>query len=502
MNAQRKTVYALRQQLLARPLRAGGRRRDGKPTGRDRADRRSTRDRRTTVAPASRSSLGMFGEPPLQPARRERQARAARRAKELEKVDKLVELETLQHEVYQLWGVKLDLEGAQEAHAASTVYDELVELVPRGPHASSASALLDLIDRIIGAMVEESCPQNKPPEDWDWEGIRAGLQGALRASSSSTSSTSSATPSIAGARALRARRGALPREREKEIGVELVLRVFRHFYLEEIDKAWVEHLTNMEHLRDGIGLRGYGQRDPKHEYKKEGYNLFVNMMAKVSSTVLVKLFEVAARSARKRSPRSRPKPSAATTPSSRPPSRATRATRPTTPCGARRSSRDGATPRRPRRARPRARRPRRSAATTRARAARARSSRSATARCSKRTSRPEEPQPRSVIHRGAMIEVEDLTKDYGTVVAVRDVSFRSARAKSSASSARTAPARAPRCASSRASWARPRAGARSTATTSPRSSLAARQRLGYMPEAAPLYPEMRVREYLRLPRAR
>jgi preprotein translocase subunit SecA len=48
----------------------------------------------------------------------------------------------------------------------------------------------------------------------------------------------------------------------------------------------------MEHLRDGIGLRGYGQRDPKNEYKKEGFNLFLNMMAKVSSTVLVKLFEV------------------------------------------------------------------------------------------------------------------------------------------------------------------------------------------------------------------
>jgi len=47
----------------------------------------------------------------------------------------------------------------------------------------------------------------------------------------------------------------------------------------------------MEHLRDGIGLRGYGQRDPKNEYKKEGYNLFLNMMAKISSTVLVRLFE-------------------------------------------------------------------------------------------------------------------------------------------------------------------------------------------------------------------
>jgi preprotein translocase subunit SecA len=80
--------------------------------------------------------------------------------------------------------------------------------------------------------------------------------------------------------------------REKEMGYELSLRVFRHVYLEEIDKAWVDHLTNMDHLRDGIGLRGYGQKDPKNEYKKEGYNLFVNMLAAVSSQVVKKVMRV------------------------------------------------------------------------------------------------------------------------------------------------------------------------------------------------------------------
>jgi preprotein translocase subunit SecA len=68
--------------------------------------------------------------------------------------------------------------------------------------------------------------------------------------------------------------------------------VFRHFYLEDIDKQWVEHLTNMEHLRDGIGLRGYGQRDPKQVYKKEGYDIFVNMMASTTSNVVTKLMKV------------------------------------------------------------------------------------------------------------------------------------------------------------------------------------------------------------------
>ena len=81
-------------------------------------------------------------------------------------------------------------------------------------------------------------------------------------------------------------------EKETDTGTELLLRVFRHFYLEEIDRQWVDHLTDMEHLRDGIGLRGYGQRDPKQEYKKEGYDVFMNMMAATSSNVCSKLFKV------------------------------------------------------------------------------------------------------------------------------------------------------------------------------------------------------------------
>ena len=52
----------------------------------------------------------------------------------------------------------------------------------------------------------------------------------------------------------RARTAAILEEREKEMGSELLMRVFRHFYIEDIDKQWVEHLTNMEHLRDGLGL--------------------------------------------------------------------------------------------------------------------------------------------------------------------------------------------------------------------------------------------------------
>ena len=65
----------------------------------------------------------------------------------------------------------------------------------------------------------------------------------------------------------------------------LYLRVLRNFYLQEIDNQWLEHLQSMEGLREGIGLRGYGQRDPKKEYQKEGFDLFLALMQNVKSSV-------------------------------------------------------------------------------------------------------------------------------------------------------------------------------------------------------------------------
>ena len=59
----------------------------------------------------------------------------------------------------------------------------------------------------------------------------------------------------------------------------------RHFYLEEIDQQWIEHLKTMDALREGIGLQGYGQKDPKKEYKKAGFTLFAEMMDRIQENV-------------------------------------------------------------------------------------------------------------------------------------------------------------------------------------------------------------------------
>jgi preprotein translocase subunit SecA len=64
----------------------------------------------------------------------------------------------------------------------------------------------------------------------------------------------------------------------------------RYFILQQIDTLWREHLQAMESLRESIGLRGYGQKDPLIEYKQEGYEMFLEMMIDIRRNVVYSLF--------------------------------------------------------------------------------------------------------------------------------------------------------------------------------------------------------------------
>ena len=67
----------------------------------------------------------------------------------------------------------------------------------------------------------------------------------------------------------------------KEESGEIYRDILRFFMLEELDRCWKDHLRSMDYLREGIGLRGYGQRDPKLEYKREGFNMFQQMLYRI-----------------------------------------------------------------------------------------------------------------------------------------------------------------------------------------------------------------------------
>ena len=62
--------------------------------------------------------------------------------------------------------------------------------------------------------------------------------------------------------------------------------------LRSIDMLWMEHLDSMDSLRDGIGLQGYGQKDPLVEYKKESYKMFQSLLGSIEENVLSAIFKV------------------------------------------------------------------------------------------------------------------------------------------------------------------------------------------------------------------
>jgi preprotein translocase subunit SecA len=64
----------------------------------------------------------------------------------------------------------------------------------------------------------------------------------------------------------------------------------RFFILQQIDTLWREHLQAMEGLRESVGLRGYGQKDPLIEYKNEGYDMFLEMMIQMRRNVIYSMF--------------------------------------------------------------------------------------------------------------------------------------------------------------------------------------------------------------------
>ncbi len=82
------------------------------------------------------------------------------------------------------------------------------------------------------------------------------------------------------------------RQRREQMGSESAVTLERHFMLGSLDRHWKDHLAAMDYLRQGIHLRGYAQKNPEQEYKKEAFNLFVNMLAVIKSDVVTDLSRI------------------------------------------------------------------------------------------------------------------------------------------------------------------------------------------------------------------
>ncbi|WP_455376911.1 preprotein translocase subunit SecA, partial [Petrachloros mirabilis] len=186
-------------------------------------------------------------------------------------------------------------------------YDDVMnkqrEVIYQHRHAVlSGENLSEDISDMIGVLVESSlnvyCPAEQYPEEWDMKGLTEMMQSQFGLDITQGKHDAGESLREVGRDALVEDLKSQVREayarKEKELSSDLMRFLEKTFMLQVIDHHWKDHLLAMDHLRDGIGLRGYGQKDPLIEYKREGYDLFAAMMERIKADALDRLFRVQA----------------------------------------------------------------------------------------------------------------------------------------------------------------------------------------------------------------
>jgi len=145
-----------------------------------------------------------------------------------------------------------------------------------------------IVEEMVDAMVAEYLDEKAHRDEWNIKGLEEALykQCNLRLDLSHFDQNNSAEA----VRELIIRSvNQLLRDKEKEFGEDLMNYLMRVIMLQAIDVQWKDHLLAMDHLREGIGLRGYAQKDPIREYQREGYEMFVEMTSRIKMDILEKL---------------------------------------------------------------------------------------------------------------------------------------------------------------------------------------------------------------------
>ncbi|MBN1959852.1 MAG: preprotein translocase subunit SecA [Deltaproteobacteria bacterium] len=154
----------------------------------------------------------------------------------------------------------------------------------------TAEMVLDLVEDSIIAMVERITGEKKHPEDWDTKSLEEMVREQFGVEVDLSQLQDLTTEELENR--IYDVVVAMLKEHEERYSREAFYHVARIIYLQTIDSLWKDHLREMDQLRDGVSLRGYAQKDPKQEYKKEGFNLFAAMHGAITGDVLTKISRI------------------------------------------------------------------------------------------------------------------------------------------------------------------------------------------------------------------
>jgi preprotein translocase subunit SecA len=156
--------------------------------------------------------------------------------------------------------------------------------------ADQKERVKEAIDRVIDWLVETFCPKDQQPDEWNVKGLQTEFWGRFGVDLRQRQLTLDPKRLEVLRDELREIVSKRYEEREQVWGPERMRVHERMILLQVVDVQWKDHLLAMDHLKEGIGLRGYGQRDPLVEYKRESYEMFEALMDRIEDETLRYLF--------------------------------------------------------------------------------------------------------------------------------------------------------------------------------------------------------------------
>jgi preprotein translocase subunit SecA len=176
-----------------------------------------------------------------------------------------------------------------------SLLEDRITLDEDGEPADAHQYLMALAGDVLDDLVERFVGADTDAEDWDVPGLRQevarvyGFEDAELAGIAFDELNTGEIRDALWARIEQAHAG-----REALLGPEFMRKIERDIMLQIVDQQWKDHLYSLDHLKEGIGLRGYGQRDPLVEYKRESFALFQDMKARVEDDIVRHLWHLRA----------------------------------------------------------------------------------------------------------------------------------------------------------------------------------------------------------------
>jgi len=152
--------------------------------------------------------------------------------------------------------------------------------------------VVELAENLADDIVARYSDKEVHPSDWDLNGLREALyhQFNLRLEFKADDNDGLSAENLE--KMVHTRILEAYQDKEKRFSEPMLRQLEKIIMLQTIDTLWKDHLLNMDHLKEGIGLRGYGQKNPLQEYQKEGYDMFEDMIHRKEEDVVQKLFTV------------------------------------------------------------------------------------------------------------------------------------------------------------------------------------------------------------------